>query len=249
VATAWAVPVLRPRDIRTLHAGAPEPHGAMAVIAPGTGLGEAFLIWDGARYRAQPSEGGHADFAPPTPRERALLAFLGRRGEHVSYERVCSGLGIPHLYAFLKARGEREPAWLARELAAAADPTPVIVAAALNRRPPAPIATATLAMFVSILGAEAGNLALKVLATGGVYLGGGIPPRIVPALSDGRFTAAFTRKGRLSDLLARVPVRVIVHPEAALLGAACVALARSTPAGAVAARSQLDTQPRTIRGR
>ncbi len=221
VAVASAVPHLRPDDLRMLSAGRPAAGGAVAVIAPGTGLGEAFLTWDGARYRAHPSEGGHADFAPTTPRQLGLLAYLERQEAHVSYERVCSGRGLPHIYAYVKESGQaEEPAWLAARLAAAADPTPVIIDAALNPNPPCELATAALGMFVSILGAEAGNLALKVLATGGVYLAGGIPPRILPALEDGRFMDAFRRKGRMSDLLRRMPVHVIVHPGTALLGAA-----------------------------
>lgn len=225
VAIARAVPLLEPADLHTLNVGRRASDGAVAVIAPGTGLGEAFLTWDGTRYRAHPSEGGHADFAPTAPEQLRLLNYMESRMEHVSYERICSGLGLPHIYAFLKDSGSaEEPAWLREELATAQDPTPVIINAALTRDRTCALCTATLRMFVSILGAEAGNLALKVLATGGVYLGGGIPPRILPALEDGEFMAAFTRKGRLSGLLVRMPVHVIVHPSAALLGAACEGL-------------------------
>ncbi len=225
VATASAVPHLQPDDLRTLNAGRAEGGGAIAVIAPGTGLGEAFLTWDGTRYRAHPSEGGHADFAPTSERQLGLLGDLERREPHISYERVCSGLGLPHIYAYLKDSGvAKEPAWLAARLAQAPDPTPVIVEAALNPHPPCPLASATLETFVEILGAEAGNLALKVLATGGVYIGGGIPPRILSVLETGRFMEAFCRKGRLSGLLAGIPVHVIVHPATALFGAACVGL-------------------------
>ncbi len=225
VATASAVPHLRPDDLRMLNAGRAEPGGAIAVIAPGTGLGEAFLTWDGARYHAHPSEGGHADFAPTSERLLGLLAHLERQEPHVSYERVCSGLGLPNIYAYLKDSGvAEEPAWLAARLAYAPDPTPIIVEAALNPRPPCPLAAATLEMFMEILGAEAGNLALKVLATGGVYVGGGIPPRILSALETGKFMEAFCRKGRLSGLLAGIPVHVIVRPATALLGAACLGL-------------------------
>jgi len=227
VATAWAVPALGPRDTRNINRGVAEPGGAIGVVAPGTGLGQAFLTWDGARYRAHPSEGGHSDFAPPTELTTDLLAFMRRTVPHVSVESVCSGIGIPHLYAFLKSRGEPEPAWLAARLAAATDPAPVIAGAALDRERPCPIASATLDLFVDILGAEAGNLAVKVLATGGVYLAGGIPPKIVDALTDGRFMRAFARKGRLTDLLVRIPVRLVLHPEPALVGAVRAALADS----------------------
>jgi len=221
-AIANGVPFLEPVDLHTLNEVQPAAGGAMAIIAPGTGLGEAFLTWDGSRYRSQPSEGGHTDFAPTTPLEVDLLRRLLDRFDHVSYERVCSGLGLPNIYAFLKdSRYADEPAWLAERLAAAEDPTPVIATAALDGERPCELCVATLDTFVSILAAEAGNLALKVLATGGVYLGGGIPPRILPALEHGRFMESFQRKGRMSKLLARVPVHVILNPKVALLGAAC----------------------------
>jgi glucokinase len=221
-AIANGVPFLEPADLHTLNEGQSAHGGAIAVIAPGTGLGEAFLTWDGGRYRPHPSEGGHADFAPNTPLEVDLLRYLLDRFDHVSYERVCSGLGVPNIYAFLKDSGyAAEPAWLAKRLAAAEDPTPVIANAALDGERPCKLCAATLDTFVSILAAEAGNLALDVLATGGVYLGGGIPPRILRALEQGRFMESFTRKGRMSKLLARVPVHVILNPKVALLGVAC----------------------------
>jgi glucokinase len=219
-AIAYAIPRLGPDDLRTLNPGEPDPAGALAVIAPGTGLGEAFLTRDGAGYRAHPSEGGHADFAPTDALQVGLLQYMLERYEHVSYERVCSGQGIPHLYQYLKERGAAdEDGALAARIAGAADPTPHIVQAGLDPSAGSPLCAAALDLFVAILGAEAGNLALKVLATGGVYLAGGIPPRILPRLADGRFMQAFCRKGRFADLLARVPVHVVVA-EAALLGAA-----------------------------
>jgi glucokinase len=219
-AIAYAVPHLQPQDVHTLNAGAPEAGGTIAIIAPGTGLGEAFLTWNGARYQPHASEGGHADFAPNTPTEVELLRYLMGHFRHVSYERVCSGLGIPNIYDFFKAtRPDAEPSEFAEQMAAAADPTPLIVMAALAENPP-PLCAATLDTFVSILAAEAGNLALTVMATGGVYLGGGIPPRILPALSDSRFREAFLHKGRFADLMARLPVHVILNPKVALVGAA-----------------------------
>jgi glucokinase len=223
-AIAHAIPLLEPADLKTLSAGTSAPGGAIAVIAPGTGLGEAFLTWDGKGYQAHPSEGGHADFAPTTARELDLLRFLQGRFEHVSIERVCSGRGLPNLYVYLKETGfAEEPAWLAKQLETAADPTPVIVKAAQGD-PPCALCVATLDMFVSIMGAEAGNLALKVLATGGVYVAGGMPRRILPVLTQGAFMQSFRRKGRLVDLLGRVPVHIVLNPKVGLMGAASLGL-------------------------
>ena len=223
-AIAHAIPLLEADDLETLNPGTPVPGGAVAVIAPGTGLGEGFLTWDGARYRAHPSEGGHTDFAPTNPAELGLCRYLQSRVDHVSYERVCSGIGLPNIYAFLKDSGfAEEPAWLAERFEAAADATPVIVDAALGDAPVA-LCAETLRMFVSILGAEAGNLALKVLATGGVYLAGGMPRRIVSALKSGGFTQAFRRKGRFAELLDRIPVNIVLNPRTALIGVASLGL-------------------------
>jgi glucokinase len=223
-AIANAVPHLLPSDLHTLSTGVPVTGGTIAVIAPGTGLGEAFLTWEGTDYHAHPSEGGHADFAPISPAEIELLRYLQVRFGHVSCERVCSGSGIPNLYDYLKHSGAALPSSeVAARLAAAEDRTPLILQAALDSQRPCPLCAATLRLFISILGAEAGNLALKVLATGGVYLGGGIPPRILPALADGSFLEAFRRKGRLAELLARVPVQVITS-RVALIGAASYGL-------------------------
>jgi len=218
-AIAQAVPNLSQDDLETIKPGKKETGGTIAVIAPGTGLGEAYLTWDGERYRAFPSEGGHTDFGPVTGEQRDLLAYLLPKFEHVSYERVCSGIGIPNLYNFLKeTQRYPEPEWLRRKLAQADDPTPIIVKTAQEKE--APIAENALNLFISILGSEAGNLALKVLATGGVYVGGGIPPRIVGELRQGAFVDAFTHKGRLSGVVDRIPAYVIRHPEVALYGAA-----------------------------
>jgi len=223
-ALAYALPLLGARDLHTLNPGEALPHAALAVIAPGTGLGEAFSLWDGRRYRAFPSEGGHADFAPADDLQIGLLRYLRARFDHVSYERVCSGRGIPSIYAYLKESGfAEEPAWLAERLKAAEDPTPVIAAAALQD-PPAALCRGAMEMFAAVLGAEAGNLALKVLATGGVYLGGGIPRRILSVLDGHLFLDAFRAKGRFAALMTRIPVHVILNADAALLGAAAYGL-------------------------
>ncbi len=222
-AIAYAVPFLQPEDVHTLNDGDPVRHGPIAIIAPGTGLGEAYLTWDGAHYCAHASEGGHADFGPTNALEIGLLRYMLHRHDHVSYEKVCSGLGIGNLYAYLKDSGYApEPPWLAAKLQAAADRTPVIVQAGLqHEQQPCELAVATLSLFVSILGAEAGNLALKLMSTGGVYLGGGIPRRILPWLEHKQFMQAFLNKGRFSTVLIRIPVHVILHPNSALLGVAC----------------------------
>lgn len=216
---ANALPRLHPDDLAVLNEGQTEAGGAVGVIAPGTGLGEGFLTWNGRRYQAHPSEGGHTDFAPTTETEVDLLRFWQARQGHVSYEWVCSGIGIGHIYQFFKETGYApEPDWLARELAAVEDITPVIVNVALREHEP--LCDATLDTFISILAAEAGNLALKVMATGGIYLGGGIPPRLLPVLRASQFMQKFTHKGRFSELLKRIPVQVILNTRAAIMGAA-----------------------------
>ena len=223
---AYAVPYLDPADLHTLNHAEPVEHGPIAVIAPGTGLGEAYLTWDGSRYLAHASEGGHADFGPTDALEIGLLRYMLQRYDHVSYEKVCSGLGIANLYGYLKDSGySPEPPWLAAQLVKANDPTPVIVNAALqHEKQPCELAVETLSLFVSILGSEAGNLALKLMSTGGVYLGGGIPPRILPWLEHTYFMQSFLNKGRFSTVLIRFPVHVILHSNAALFGATCYGL-------------------------
>jgi len=218
-AIAYAVPHLQAADLHTLNPGKPDPQGAMAVIAPGTGLGEAFLVRSGAEYIACSSEGGHASFAPADETQAELWRYVSQKYGHVSYERVCSGQGLPNIYDFLRDTGyAQEPPEFAAKLASAPDPTPVIVETALENPAPNPLCTATMQIFVDILGAEAGNLALKVLATGGVYLAGGIPKRLLPWLEDGRFMQAFVNKGRFADLLRDIPVYAVIS-RAALLGA------------------------------
>jgi glucokinase len=226
-AISSAIPHLSPQHLVTLIPGEPMPQGAKGVIAPGTGLGEGFLLWDGERYLPYPSEGGHTSFGPETPLQLELLNYFDPIFGHVSYERVCSGLGIGNLYKFLRdGKGFDEPGWLRVALAEVEDPTPIIAQAALENK--VEICILTMDLFVSILGSEAGNLALKILATGGIYLGGGIPRRILPLLKGKAFTQGFLDKGRFADMLTRVPVYVITHPAAGVFGAACHELPRVT---------------------
>ncbi len=217
-ATAYGVPHLDPEDLFVLN-DVPARSGTKAVIAPGTGLGEAILFYREGRYDVLPSEGGHTDFGPNNLFEIELLRYLLGKFAHVSYERICSGIGLPFIYGYLRDnRYAQEIPSVVQALQEAKDPTPVIVRAAMAGE--CELCIAALNSFVSILGAEAGNLTLKVMATGGVYVGGGIPPRILPKLRDGTFMASFVNKGRFADTLSRVPVYVILNPKTALLGAA-----------------------------
>jgi len=225
-AIAHAVPHLQGDEVHCIKSGQAQPHGTIAIIAPGTGLGEAFLVWNGNDYLACASEGGHTDFAPTDELQIELLRYLRERRARISYEWVCSGMGLPNIYDFLRDTGRAaERADFAAELAQASDRTPLIVAAALSDPEGTSLCALTLQTFVSILGAEAGNLALKVLATGGVYLGGGIPRRLIGLLAGARFSRAFVNKGRFAPMLEPIPVHVIAT-HAALLGAALVGLQR-----------------------
>ncbi len=200
------------------------PVGNRAVIAPGTGLGEALLYWDGSKYHPCASEGGHSDFAPRNDLEIALLKTLQKRHAHVSYERLLSGPGIFAIYEFLKTKTQEDvPAWLSERLISE-DPAAVISDVALAEK--SALCIKTLDLFVSILGAEAGNLALKTLAMGGIYVGGGIAPKILPKLKDGTFMKAFLEKGRYASLLSKIPVWLIDNPQTALQGAAAYAFSK-----------------------
>jgi len=225
-ALGYSIPVLERASLATLSEGKPVLGGAIALLAPGTGLGEGFLTWDNGFYRAHPSEGSHAAFAPIGELQIGLLRYMNAQGfEHVSFERVCSGgLGIPNLYSYLRSIGYEEPDYLRKKLATADHPTPVLLEAALDESNPCEIAVKTMELFVEILGSEAGNLALKVLATGGIYLGGGISPRILPYLRRPAFLAALRNKGRFRETLTDVPVHVILDPQAGLWGAAAYGL-------------------------
>jgi glucokinase len=226
-ANGYGIPELKADQIFTLSMGDASAAGNRALISAGTGLGEAFLVWNGKRHIPMASEGGHCDFAARNDDEIDLVRHLKKKlGGRVSYERVIAGVGIKDVYDFLRdARKMDEPAWL-RERLAAEDPNAVI--GELGESGKSEICAKTLDIVVGAYGAEAGNLALKVLATGGVYVGGGIAPKILKKLQDGTFMKAFTDKGRLSDLLVQTPVRVILESRAALIGAAAYAEARAT---------------------
>jgi glucokinase len=197
-AIGHAVPALADSDMERIKRGETESRGNIAVLAPGTGLGETFLSWNGSRYTVHPSEAGHGDFAPVNDFQIGLLQYMLKRFDHVSYERVCSGTGIPNIYAYIRDRGlAEEPHWLAEELARAKDPNATIIGTAMQSESACRICTLTVEIFVSILAAEAGNMVLRHVATGGLYLGGGIPPRILPFLRKTNFEKWFVRKGRL----------------------------------------------------
>jgi glucokinase len=228
-AAAFGVLGLRDDEVVTINRGR-RALGNVAVIAAGTGLGEAILAWDGQRYVPVPSEGGHTDFAPRTDREIALLRFLRTEFGRVSYERVISGPGQHNIYRFLRDTGtDGEPEWLRTELAAG-DPSAVVTRVGLAKRHP--LCVEAVDLFASIFGAEAGNLALKSYAVGGVFVAGGIAPKMIDKLRDGAFMAAFTAKGRYRSFMESIPVNVSLNPRVPLLGAARYAIERFLPAHA-----------------
>jgi len=221
-ATSYGTLRLDEKQKFVLNQRTPQKRGAIAVIAAGTGLGEGGLIWDGKRYRTLPSEGGHSDFAPRNEPEMDLLRFLLTKYDRVSYERVLSGPGIANLYEFFRSRATYpEPAWLQKQIASG-DPSAAVSQAGVEEKDR--VCVQTLELFVSLYGAEAGNLALKLLATGGVYVGGGIAPKILSKIQQGSFLDSFIRKGRYTDFLKKLPVNVILNDKTALLGAAHYAL-------------------------
>ncbi len=229
-ANGYGIPELNPDQIFVLSEGDASIAGNRGLIAAGTGLGEAVVVWNGKTHVPMASEGGHTDFSPRNEDEIELLRYLQRTlGGRVSFERVVSGIGIKNIYAFLRDEKRLdEPQWL-RERMETEDPNAVI--GELGESGESEICVKTLDMFASAYGAEAGNLALKVLAIGGIYLGGGIAPKILKKLQDGGFMQAFTDKGRLSNLLVQTPVRVILESRAALIGAAAFAEARAAELG------------------
>ena len=235
-ANGYGIAELGPDQIFTLSEGDARQVGNRALISAGTGLGEAFLVWDGRDYVPYPSEGGHADYAPRNEDEFDLLRFLRQKyNGRISYERVVSGPGLTNIYEFQRdVRGLEEPAWLAERMRKD-DPNAVITEMALKAK--SELCDKTLDMFVSAYGAEAGNLALKVLSVGGLYVGGGIAPRILEKLKDGTFVKAFSDKGRLSQLLVNMPVRVILESRTALIGAAAYAEARAAELSGISPRA------------
>jgi glucokinase len=217
-AAAYGVFTLEDDEFYFLNQGTLHHTGNKALIAAGTGLGQAILYDDGRHFRALPSEGGHADFAPRDELEIELLRYLLARFGHVSYERVLSGPGLFNIYRFLKeSRGMEEPPWLAKHFAAGDDPGATISQAALAGK--AEICVKALDLFVSIYGAEAGNMALRFKSVRGLYVGGGIAPKILQKLKDGTFMRSFIDKGRYTELLAAMPVQVVLNPQAGLRGA------------------------------
>ncbi len=225
-ANGYGIPELSPDQIFTLNEGDPAAVGNRALVSAGTGLGEGVLVWNGKTHLPMASEGGHCDFAARNDLEVELLRYLMQKmGGRVSFERVISGPGLTNIYTFLRdARGMGEPSWL-RERMEAEDPNAVI--GEVGEEGTNELCAKTLEVFVASYGAESGNMVLKVLATGGMYLGGGIAPKIVKTMRSGAFMQAFTDKGRLSDLLTQTPVHIILESRAALMGAAAYAEARA----------------------
>jgi glucokinase len=222
-ATAAALPFLSYRELYAMNKTRVRSGENIALVAPGTGLGQALLMFDNGRYRVLASEGGHTDFAPNRAAEVRLWEYLHRKFGHVSNERVLSGQGLVHIYRWLKASTPlSEPRWLSEKMKDM-DPAQVITQTALDKKNR--LCMKTVNMFVSILGAVAGNLALTGLTTGGVYLGGGISPKILPKINPSDFMASFTNKGRFKHFMEKIPVRIILNDKAALLGAARCALA------------------------
>ncbi|HLM58012.1 MAG TPA: glucokinase [Pyrinomonadaceae bacterium] len=225
-ATAYGIGELKADQLYTLNEGEGDRTGHRALIAAGTGLGMAAIYFDGASYHPMPSEGGHMDFAPRNEREFELLTYLREKiGGRVSYERVLSGMGLYNIYSFLRDRGHgEEPAWLAEEIESG-DASAAISRAALAGK--SELAATALDILVQVYGAMAGNLALLLKSIGGLYVGGGIAPKIMPKLTDGTFMRNYGDKGRMSDLVNSLPVRVILDDKTALYGAARYALQRS----------------------
>ena len=221
VAVGYGVGLLGPADLVTLQPGTPAEYGTIALIGAGTGLGQGFLVWHGDAYRVHSSEGGHVAFAARDAIEWGLRGTLLDAFGHVSYERILSGSGLARVYHYLADTDFAPERPEVRREMQDEDPAVVVTRHALAKDDA--LSVKALDLFVSVYGEQAGSLALTVLATGGVYVAGGIAPRIVPKLQDGTFVAAFRHQGRLSDLATRIPIHVITSPDVGLLGAAAYA--------------------------
>jgi glucokinase len=215
-ATGYSLPWLAPGDLYTLNAGTPAPEAPQALIAAGTGLGESILRWSGGRYVVEPSEGGHCDFAPRTEKEIELLRYMKKSNQHVSFEMVLSGRGFFTIHQFLDP-AVRHPSFDQPH----ADPAPEITRHGLEGS--CPVCVQTLDLWTALYGAEAGNLALKALARGGLFVAGGIVTKILPKMKDGTFFRAFCEKSKFETLLSRIPIRIALNEEAPLLGSAAEA--------------------------
>jgi glucokinase len=223
-ANAWGIPALEAKDLVALNlvSGA---IGNQAVVAAGTGLGEAGMYWDGSQHQVFACEGGHTDFAARNDLEVDLLRYLLKLYGRVSYERILSGPGLVNVFNFLRDTGRgTEPKWLSEEMQNS-NPAAAISRAGIEGK--CPLSEQALDIFVSVYGAEAGNLALKIMATGGLYVGGGIAPKILPKLTAPLFMEAFLAKGRMKSLLEKIPVQVVTNDNTALLGAARYAALKS----------------------
>jgi glucokinase len=221
VAVGYGIELLGPSDLATLQEGSPTPQAPIALIGAGTGLGQGFLLWEEDHYRVLASEGEHGDFAPSGELQSGLLEFLRRQFGRVSWERLVSGPGIANIYQYLLASAVAPEQTAVHDEMEKEDPTAVIIRHGLAKTDC--LSHRALDLFCEIFGAQAGNLALTFVSTGGVYLAGGIAPRIVERLKQGQFLTAFRNKGRMSELVSRIPVHVVMNPNVALLGAAAVA--------------------------
>ncbi|WP_310489705.1 glucokinase [Chamaesiphon sp. VAR_69_metabat_338] len=235
-AIGYGIPRLHPIDLHALQSGTSIPQAPIAIIGAGTGLGQGVLIHDGRDYRVVATEGGHADFAARSRQEFELFEYIckSKQLDRVSAERVLSGAGIVSIYQYLRDTGNFSEAQDVTNVVRAwesatpnaVDPSAIISAMAIAKTDP--LSAATMKMFVSIYGAEAGNLALKTLPYAGLYIAGGIAAKNLPILVDGTFIAAFNQKGRVSDLLSKIPVYIILNPQVGLLGAVAQAAALAT---------------------
>lgn len=225
-ANGYGIPELTAEQILTLNQGDPAGVGNRALVSAGTGLGEGVLVWNGKTHVPMASEGGHSDFAARNPLEMELFTWLTQKlNGRVSYERVISGPGLTNIYTFLRdEKGMEEPAWLTQRMQTE-DPNAIIGEA--GEAGTSELCSKALEMFAASYGAEAGNMVLTVLATGGMYIGGGIAPKMLKTMQSGVFMQAFTDKGRLSELLVHTPVHIILESRAALMGAAAYAEARA----------------------